>query len=68
MKALLPAVSLDDDGNQYYIFYLGELPDIFEEDTIGVYGLPLSMSRFANTGGGTTLCPVLAGSWITAVE
>lgn len=58
----------DEYGNQYYIIYIGELPDIFENDTIYAYGLPLSMSQFSNVEGGITLCPIIAGSYIGTIE
>lgn len=59
---------IDEVGNQYYVFYIGELPNILENQTVTVYGLPLSMSKFDNTDGGQTLCPILAGSCVFALE
>ena len=50
------------EGNYYYIVYLGELTDIYEEDEISVYGLPLAQVYFDNLGGGTTEAIMLAGS------
>lgn len=58
---------IDDDRHQYYVFYIGELADVLEGDTIEVYGLPLGMSRFTNVGNGKTLCPILAGSYVKKV-
>ena len=61
------ALNVSDGENQYYILYNDELPDIFEGSSIMAYGLPLSMSWFTNTDGGTTLCPIIAGSFIVEI-
>lgn len=53
---------LDDMGNSFVIFYRGELPDVFKEDTVTVCGLPLGLSSFENVGGGSTIAVILAGS------
>lgn len=49
----------------YYIFYWGELKDIYENDTITCYGLPIDFSNYENVSGGTTNCMVMLGSYIT---
>ncbi|WP_101909224.1 zinc ribbon domain-containing protein [Marasmitruncus massiliensis] len=59
---------IDVNGLSYYVFYMGALDDIFKDDVISVWGLPLGMSQYENTGGGTTITPVLAGSYLTKIE
>lgn len=59
---------IDENAQQYYVWYHGELPDIFEEDIVKVTGLPLGCSSFENTDGGNTLVLVLAGSQVTLLE
>lgn len=54
----------DSEGIQYYFLYNGELPEVFEDDWIYAYGLPLKNSSFKNTEGGETLVIVLAGSYV----
>lgn len=44
-----------------YVYYLGELPDVYEGSVVNIYGLPISNSSFENIGGGTTLCYVVYG-------
>lgn len=55
---------IDENGLQYYVIYLGELPEVEAGSAVNVYGLPLSMSSFKNINGGTTLCPIIAGSFV----
>lgn len=64
-KTTLTELNVSDGNIQYYIFYLGSLPDIYEEDIVMAYGLPLGTSSFANTDGGDTLVVVLAGSCVS---
>ena len=59
---------IDEEGDQYYILYYGELTDVYEDDTISVVGLPLGNSSFENTDGGQTLVIVIAGSYIELAE
>lgn len=59
---------IDENGQQYYIFYNGELDNIYEDSMINVIGLPLGNSSFENTAGGETLVIVLAGSYVELVE
>lgn len=54
----------DYDVNSFYIFYLGNLEDIYANDIVSVYGLPIGMTSFSNQGGGTTSAVVLAGCYI----
>ncbi len=57
---------VDGEGNQYLVYYLGELPDVYENDVLSlVIGLPLGVGTFDNTGGGSTWAVVLAGSYIS---
>ena len=55
---------IDDVGLQYYVIYIGTLEDVYQNDMISVWGLPLAMVQFANTGGGTSVAPLLAGSYV----
>ena len=57
----------DSEGNQYYIYYFGKV-DIYEGDYVYIAGLPLATSSFKNTDGGSTLCIVVAGSYIEKAE
>lgn len=59
---------IDEEGDQYYIIYYGELTDVYEDDTVSVVGLPLGNSSFENTDGGQTLVIVIAGSYIELAE
>lgn len=56
--------AVDYEGNYYYILYIGVLDDIYQEDTIEIYGAPLGMTSFANVSGGTTISCVIAGSYV----
>ena len=47
--------------NYVYVYYLGELPDVYEGSRVTIQGLPISNSSFENVGGGTTLCYVVYG-------
>lgn len=55
---------IDYEGNQFYVFYIGSI-DLYEGDPVAVTGLPMDMSSFTNTDNGETLCPVIAGSYIS---
>lgn len=59
---------VDNDGHQYYVLYRGTLKDIFEDDVVEVFGLPLGNSSFTNTDGGETLVVVIAGANVTKQE
>lgn len=57
-------ILLDDDNyNDYWIYYPGKC-DVYEDDYITVYGIPLDSSSFDNISGGTTLVQVMAGCYI----
>lgn len=53
---------IDWTGQQYSVFYYGELEDIFEDDSVLVTGLPLGTSSFENGLGGQIPVIVIAGS------
>mgnify|MGYP004665266277 CR=1 FL=1 len=53
----------DSDYNYYYVIYIGSL-DVYKDDTVQVYGVPVGMTSFENVGGGTTVSLVMAGSYI----
>lgn len=57
----------DDDGNVYYIIHNDSL-EVYKEDTIKFYGIPLGMSGYENVSGGTTNCVVLAGSYVEKID
>lgn len=52
---------VDSNGQQYYVYYMGELEDIYSEDVVNIVGLPLGYSYFENTDGGQTFAVILAG-------
>ena len=58
----------DINLDQYYVLYIGKLGGVFEGNEVSVVGLPLNTSSFENTGGGTTLVIVLAGSYIQKLD
>lgn len=51
-------------SNVIYIAYPGKKKNVYENDNITVYGLPLSTTSWENVGGGTTNAIALAGSYI----
>ena len=53
----------DSDYNYYYVIYVGSL-DIYKDDTVQVYGVPVGMTSFENVSGGTTVSLVMAGSYV----
>lgn len=57
----------DAKGNNYNIMYMDGI-DVYEDDTICIYGVPLGMTSFENVGGGTTISLVMAGSYIKKIN
>lgn len=55
---------IDMLGQQYWIYYKGELENVYEDEIINVVGLPLGNSSFSNVENGDTLVLVIAGSYI----
>ena len=55
---------LDVDGNSFYLLSLSAYEDIYEEDIISVYALPIGETSFKNVSGGTTLAIMLAGCYV----
>lgn len=51
---------LDNEYNNYYIFYLGELEDIYSDTEVLLSGLPIGKTSFENIGGGYTRVVLLA--------
>ena len=45
---------VDEDINSFVGLYMGTLPDIFENDYVNFYGIPLDKIYFENLDGGTT--------------
>ncbi|MEL7622755.1 MAG: hypothetical protein AAGU12_04115 [Clostridiales bacterium] len=56
----------DKDGNSYYIFVDGEI-DIYDEDVVEIYGLPLVSSYFDNIRGGYINVVALVASIIRLI-
>lgn len=54
------AVSPDYD-DRVYVYYLDELPDVYEGSTVTIRGLPINNTSYENVGGGQTLCYVIYG-------
>lgn len=52
----------DKDGNEYDLYYRGELKDISKDDTISVYGLPIGKGQ--NKDGSFANYIVLAASFV----
>lgn len=61
-------IVMDAEEQVYYIYYFGSLPDIFKDDIIRVFGVPMAMTSYSNVNGGTTISVVLAGSYIEKVQ
>ncbi len=59
---------LDANENSYYCLSLSAYEDIFAEDIVGVYALPIGETSFENVSGGTTLAVMLAGCYIEKVQ
>lgn len=55
---------LDANGNSYVIYYFDELNNIYTDDVVTVYALPVGISYFENVSGGTTIAVVSVGSII----
>ena len=51
-------------GQSYYIIYNGVLDDIFENDWISAYALPLGATTYENIEGGETWTIPMAGSYV----
>ena len=60
-------LNVTDGDQQYYVYYIGELDNIFEDREISIVGLPLGTSQFNNTDGGQTIVIVLAGTKVKEV-
>lgn len=59
---------VDADENSYYCLSLCAYDNIFEEDVVKVYALPIGETSFDNISGGTTLAIMLAGCYIEKIE
>ncbi len=57
----------DENGNNFYCISLSKYENIFEEDTVNVYALPISKISYENISGGTTLAILTAGCYIEKV-
>lgn len=58
---------LDEDGNSFYVMSFSAYDEIFEEDIVSVYALPLGETSFENISGGTTLAIILAGCYVEEI-
>lgn len=45
---------VDYDGNNYLLYHLGSLDNVFEDSYVWFYGLPFDIISFENMGGGYT--------------
>lgn len=43
-------------SQRYYVFYLGSLPDVYEDTKVKIIGIPVSNGNFSNVSGGETNC------------
>lgn len=59
--------AMDADGNCYFIIHLDSV-EIYKEDTIKFYGVPVGMTSYENVSGGTTISLVIAGSYVEKTE
>lgn len=59
---------MDYNGNSFYLFALDRYENIFENDILSVYFLPIADTSFENVSGGTTLAIVGASCHIEKVE
>lgn len=60
--------AVDEDGQNYIIWYLGSVDDVYEYSTIKIVGLPIGLTSFDNVSGGSTRAIVLAGVQIVSVD
>lgn len=51
-------------SNIFYVYYNGELEEIYDNNWVTFYGLPVACSSYKNVGGGTTKCIVIYASYI----
>lgn len=58
----------DLQGQFYYIIYNGVLDDVFVDDWISAYGLPLGATTYENTAGGETWTIPMAGSYVEKLD
>ncbi len=58
---------VDADSNSYIAYYLGSI-DIYKEDTVTGYLLPLDNIQFANVSGGYTEAVVFAAAYVEKQE
>lgn len=58
---------VDENMNNYVIYYFGSLDNIFDESEVQIYGLPLDIITFENMSGAYTEAVVLAGVKIDIV-
>lgn len=56
--AMTELVCLTDANQVYYVYYLGSLPDVYENTRIKMAGVPISIGSYPNVSGGTTNCIV----------
>lgn len=59
---------MDIEGNNYVIYYLGILADVYEQDEVMFYALPLDVVTFENMGGTYTEAIAMAGSYVNKLN
>ena len=57
----------DSDGNNYIAYYLGSI-EIFEQDEVNCYLLPLDNVQFENIGGGYTQAIACAAAYVDKIS
>lgn len=57
----------DADENVYEVISLCLYNDVYEDDIISIYGLPIGKTAFDNVSGGTTLAIVVAASYVEKI-
>lgn len=66
-KTLTEMQLIDANEKYYYVIGMTSYGEIYEDDVVECYGLPVSDTTFENIGGGTTISLVLAGSAVNKI-
>lgn len=64
-KDIITKISLmDDNFNYFLVYYIGSI-DLYEDDSVTIYGIPLGMGIGENAMGGTVTVATIAASAMT---
>ena len=64
-KDIITEMSLmDDNFNYFLVYYIGSI-DLYEGDSVTIYGIPLGMAVGENAMGGTATAATIAASAMT---